>query len=537
MFIPSGRLKVVRIAAIFVIITVILSLIYLRPSLQRNKYKYTDGKTNLGPTWRENVLSQGLSTEGAYLANLMRKHGLTKDIPFSSIRIRTSQLPGTPSMIEMKPKFMPDGLKRVRVDVENLQLKTEKHLQLTSSKSSMPDNINASSLLFGISTTYSRITYSNHSMIADWQRWFTNGKGKSNGASLMLVLHHASPSETQDVLGKLVSIGIDVTVVTSVDGRDMTTRYIHMIRELAHRVTALSKEGKEKRYLALVDDEVFFPNMGHLLDKLSNYNHRKEYYIGAPSERPDWVIERNSTTTYGGGAVFLTPPAADTLSRLPCLKNAEKVSITQWDLLLRECVTKHTSLDMHILTSFYNPRDNVSVLAPPYEAGISPLALHHYRSRHRFPPGKAHLVTSICGEECFLQRYKFRDNWVLVNGYSISEYPDGIDVTSTRKRKGKALVVRPDHRETQLLGVGRRLIVDPPPANERKLVTPRGRKRSWRFLDSAVAENGEVWQAYVKRRTSTTDRIDGDERLESDIVRTKEEPSEVDSVIVLIWEP
>jgi hypothetical protein len=193
------------------------------------------------------------------------------------------------------------------------------------------------------------------------------------------------------------------------------------------------------------------------------------------------------------------------------------------------------------MTSFFSPRDELYGLqAASYESGIAPLTLHHYRNRHRFEPGKAHLVASVCGEACFLQRYGFRDDWILVNGHSLTQYPDGVEAISLQQGRKLVTQQQQHYREEKRMAVGRRLVVDDNAeenAKKRKIVTWTGRKRTWRFLDSSVGAGGEVWQAYVKRRGSSGAWADGDERLPSDVVHTNEEPSDVDSVIVLIWEP
>jgi hypothetical protein len=94
------------------------------------------------------------------------------------------------------------------------------------------------------------------------------------------------------------------------------------------------------------------------------------------------------------------------------------------------------------------------------------------------------------------------------------------------------------YREEKKLEVGDRLEVNDAhmDSKARKIVTWTGRKRTWRFLDSTVGPNGEVWQAYIKKG-STSSAGDFDDRQPGDIVHTNEEPSDVDSIIVIIWEP
>ncbi|KAI1107755.1 glycosyltransferase family 31 protein [Jackrogersella minutella] len=535
-FAPYGRSRTLQVLFSFLVICTLLSTVrlYRRQPPPPSIYDYTDGKTR-GAQQNDTSATRPLSDETLYLRYLVKKYGLTNEIPWFARRIRLQfAAKARKSMTEVSgSKFLYRDFQRVRTDDERLDLHAEKSVTLSVTKSATPDQVDASSLLFGISTSFDRLTYGNSSLIHDWARWLTDGKGVPNGASLVLTLHRATDSEVSHISSKLRSIGIDAIVLPAEEAQDSTARYLDLVHLLSRRKDELLTEEYEKKYLALVDDDVFFPSLGKLLSRLSKYSPRKKFYLGLPSEQADWTVENDVTLTYGGGVVFLTPPMADAVSKLPCLNTTAPSSAAraeskrgQWDAMLYTCIATHTSSQLHILPSLSTPLSPQTGAA--YTSDVQPLTLHHYKQRHRFEAGKAHLLTSLCGEDCFLQRFFFRDDgWVLVAGHSISAYPDGVAIEPA------PLTDRDPENK-----VGERLVLaaQPVPA-DRKLVSWAGAKRTWRLLDSRAGLDGAVWQAYVRHRGSAAAYADEDDRLpEDDTVHTLEGPADVDSVVVLIWE-
>ncbi|KAI0838941.1 glycosyltransferase family 31 protein [Hypoxylon sp. FL0890] len=556
---PYGRVRTLQILASFLIFCILLSTLrlYRRQPPPPSIYDYTDGKTR-GARQNETGITPPVSDETSYLRYLVREYRLTNEVPYFARRIRPQFDSKTrKSMTEISDsKFMSRDFQRVRVDDEQLDLHAEKTIPISVTKSATPDQVDASALLFGVSTSYDRLTYGNSSLIRDWARWLTNGNGASNGASLVLTLHRATTREINHISSTLHEKGIDAVVLPTDDTQGSTARYLDLIQLLNSRKGELQGEGREKKFLGLVDDDIFFPSMGKLLSRLSKYDVRKKLYLGLPSERSDWIVENNVTLTYGGGAVFFTPPMITAISQLPCLNSttqplspsSSESRTGQWDEALYTCITSHpgssshSDTKLHIIPSLYTPSDDLFSLRTGYESGVQPLTLHHYKHRHRFDPGKAHLVSSLCGESCFLQRFFFReDGWVLVNGHSVAEYPDGVDVLSVtgstlRESGGR-------NKNKNKVRVDEHLIFDKEDSPERrmedrKVISWAGTKRTWRLLDARIGANGEVWQAYVKRKGSPVTYGDEDDRLpEDDTVHTQDGPSDVDSVIVLIWEP
>ncbi|KAK7927013.1 hypothetical protein PG985_004011 [Apiospora marii] len=646
-----SRVRFHQIAGAALVFFVMLSLLRMARrsrsarSPQRSIYDYTEGQTaprgggGRGDHRRGDIVPEREMAE--YLRDLVSRHGLTQNITFHARRIRPEFKPRQKreSMTVIRKKFGPlhgftslqvapaaDGEDDDRHELKRASQQHQQSLPPTTAAAAyiepavltlplpgppeLPDQVDATALLFGIATTYSRLVASNASLLHDWSRWLTDGRGRSNGAGLLLVLHRASASETGHVGAKLRELGIDATVRSSSsaaagvggsspDG-DGTWSYLELVGRLALHARNIFKEetgdtkkrgGQDRKYLGLVDDDVFFPSMHRLLARLGALDPAESAYVGLPSEQADWTTTEeggNATMTYGGGAVFLTRPLAEAVSKMPCARQPQKVEqqtgvneappgpqtaaeeaaaeTGQWDERLYRCITAHHSSRLRIMPSLYTSDEEGG--DGGYDSGLRPLALHHYRQRHqRFVPSRAHLVASLAGEGSFLQRFLFRgDGWVLVNGHSIAEYPDGVDLVplsrvSNPKKPLSVLVTQQPHeilyndkenvrdnsngRGATNIRPASRIAIDSDAAQkqerkDQKVVSWTGVKRVWRHLDSRIVrdETGtvkEVWQAYVKHAGPTLEYDDG--MLDpSDTVHRQDGVSDLNSVIVLIWE-
>ncbi|KAK0375531.1 hypothetical protein CLIM01_07138 [Colletotrichum limetticola] len=465
-----------------------------------------------------------------YLREFAERHSLTQNISWYSQRIRV--VPEAPQRFpttNIKRAFADKEFQNIRWDDENFDMYPEGDANdLPVATSILPGAVDASDLLFGISTTYKRLTNANDSLIMDWQRWLTNGHGKSNGATVVVTLYRATSGEAWEIYEKLQAFGIDATVVPLEKKRDKPSRYLDLVTILMDVNEALTEQEHGKKYFGLLDDDIFLPTPGQLTQRLSKFDTSSPYYIGLPSERPDWSVENDTAVTHGGGAIFLTPPGALLVSHLPCRpEEGFTGNHTKWDSILHDCVTTHTDLSFHVLPSFYSPTDALyNIQAATYDLGISPLTLRHYKSRHRFDPSQGHAVTSVCGEACFLQRFRFADDWVLVNGYSLTHYCAGSEVVPMEADADLQGAMQYGQEAEMPLGEG---IVLHDSTEDKEVVTWRGTRNVWLLLDSVVGEKGEVWQVYVKRRGGSG-FMDGEEEGEDG------DGDHLDSVIVLIWE-
>jgi len=419
-------------------------------------------------------------------------------------------------------------------------------LQLPIAKSPLPSQISATPLLIALSTTYARLTYASSALLHDFSRWLTSLPAHTNGATLLILLHQGTSSQATSITTTLHTLGVSATVIPS--PASTTPRYASLIQTLLRHRFASS----DTKFFALVDDDVFLPALGRLLALLQKYETSTEY-LGIPSERSDWIIENSTALTYGGGAVFLTPGMLDLVGQEMCLQDPHSPSSSSssspdrnggnggknWDVELFECLTKtpspvSTHVTEKIKLKVLGGKASLASSSLGYSSGRLPLALHRYRNYHRFEAGRGHLVASVCGEVCFLSRFQFADGWVLVNGYTLTKYPGGVQAVPNRQQ----------HQTDRGVEIDERLVVldedDTENADEDDMTLVwKGRKKTWRLLDATLRDNGEVWQAYINRRgggNAVTEYID--DRRPGDLVHhDEEEKSDSDSVIVLIWEP
>ncbi|KAM4056950.1 glycosyltransferase family 31 protein [Hirsutella rhossiliensis] len=464
----------------------------------------------------------GPSAEEQYLERLAYRYALTNQTEWLAWRIQSAgRKDGGSSLIDVGLNFGSQSHKIIDLrGPDPSALRAPRKMTLPARDDTRAEPTDASDFLFGISSSYERIADRDWALVRAWERWFTGAKKESNGAGLVLMLDKATDRQLQEVDEELYARGLDAYLMSTEEPMSMATRYHELVRIFKTYGATLAASGQRKKWFGLVEDTVFFPDLSYLGERLSRYNANDELYIGLPSERQDWHADGDNMTTYGGGAVLLTRQAVDRIPRLPCLEAAEleaPVKPKRWDALLKECVEQRGGLDMRFIPALYSPKDDGDGDLPSVasqEAGARPLVLHDYQDRHRLDVGMAHLVTDVCGEACFMQRYVFHDNWVLVNGVSISQHPDGLK--HQRRR-------RANQRRGVLKGrVGRNTsgqFVDDDQEVERTFLTWTGRRNVWRLLDSAPALDGSVWQAYLRRGT-----------------RGSEGPGEMDSVIVLIWE-
>lgn len=403
---------------------------------------------------------------------------------------------------------------------------TASSIMLPVSTPLAPGAVGAPHLVFGLSTTYERMVSQDCARIRAWTRFLTDGQGVSNGATLVVILDRSRDEEVDDVLERLRAYGIDAYVTTTDDRLSMASRYLELLGMFSQFSLSLAANGQPKSWFGLMEDSIFFPHLSYLLDTLFAYNSHEPVYVGMPSEYSDRTVDGGAATTYGGGVLFLTSPVILNMEWSRCLhadhsQSQEPVQGKRWDSVIQDCFGKHTKLKMNMIPALGSPQDYVRAPSTAsQEAGQRPLILRQPDVHQAEDVMKGLQVTSVCGEGCFMQRYLFRDNFVLVNGISITEYPDGLvredghDGEDTKNQKGVSQHSQPGAS---------------PFTQPHELAGPDGtvrlprRRRVWKLLDSFVDRDGAVWQTYIQRARiwdSTSSETDG-----------------MDSAIVLIWEP
>jgi hypothetical protein len=373
------------------------------------------------------------------------------------------------------------------IDVQNPPAMTTclEPLKVPVPRSPYPRTVDASDMLFGISTTYGRLNDHGTSPLKEWSHWFTNGRG-----GLILRLVDASESELEDTRRQLIALGMDVKVYPSNSSIHMAQRYLSLLPALYN-----DPSRKHRKWLVMWDDDTFFPYMHSLLDRLSTYGHRTDLHIGTLSEDTK-NIQRHGSQAFGGAGVFSPsswPPSSPDSTTNVVLTRNFKNSNSGWgpqgDMLLRKCIYENTEIRLTILRDLHQ----LDILGDPsgfYEAVLAPLSLHHFKGGfwHSAKPYEGAQITHICGEACYLQRFLRNDDFIVSNGYSVAYYPYGIQF-DVQQMEGTFSAATDDY------GWNLDFMLGP----QRQSLVKSGRKVAWELQASSLQVDGSVRQIYIRR--------------------------------------
>jgi hypothetical protein len=459
--------------------------------------------------------------DAAHLQSLQKKYNLEDDIDYARryVRFHRQDIERV-SMTKLGKELFPKGFDRINLQNPPANTTCLRPLEVPVPNSASPKTVDASNLLFGVSTTYKRLTDEATSPMLEWAHWLTDGNGKSNGAGLVLRLVDASEEEIEHSRKIMAEMGINVKIYHSNSSDEMAARYLSLLPALYD-----DSSRKHRKFLVMCDDDTFFPSMHALLDRLSTYDHKEDLYIGTFSEDVN-NIKRHGSQAFGGAGVFFSVPLAEKIAALygQC-STAEKIkeSNTGWgpqgDILLRKCIYENTEVRLSMLRDLHQ----LDIQGDPsgfYEAGLEPLSLHHFKGGvwHKAKPYAGAQVIHACGEACFLQRFQTTDDFIISNGYSVAHYPKGIDFNVHQMER--TFSPAPDDYGWNLdfmLGPGR------------KSLAFTGRKVSWELKEAKLQNDGSVLQTYVRklddRRWSYQSGDDWYRMMEKD------------GIIELIWTP
>lgn len=288
--------------------------------------------------------------------------------------------------------------------------------------------LDASHVLFGAATTVQRAEAS----IPFLMRWLS-----STGARLILDVkgNDDKPANTKDMASlerRMRELGLAVTLISAVEKKgDNVQRYFSLVK------TLYKYKDEKTKWVGFIDDDTFFTSMSGLLSRLHTFEHQKEQYLGAVSEEW-WTVCQYGWIAMGGGGIFLSIPLLELLDRnyADCKKKATR---TFGDHRIAECIERHTDTRLTHLDGLHQI-DLHGDRSGVFESGRQTLSLHHWKEgywsedgsgpdaiRHPrwFPLDTMSLVSNVCGDTCFLQRWQFGKDTLLTNGYSIAMYPKG----------------------------------------------------------------------------------------------------------------
>ncbi|KAF2758004.1 hypothetical protein EJ05DRAFT_373959 [Pseudovirgaria hyperparasitica] len=279
-----------------------------------------------------------------------------------------------------------------------------------------------SHIIFGAATTIDRLEASFY----DFAHWISG-----TNALLYAILEPAAAPDIERLKERAKSMGFRLTVEES--ELDWHRRYFTLTRRFYEHHTSTTKWG------IIIDDDTFFISPTRLSSFLASFDHTQKYYIGGVTE--DFgQIKNFGIFGYGGASNILSIPLLAELNGLydVCVKEE-----TGGDIMLARCLYGHTGTKLtmeHRLHQF----DMNGDLSGIYESGRrrpQMLSVHHWKSWHQANMTNMAAVSSVCGDECLLQRFKFADGWWLTNGYSLVKYSkdlslDDVTIEHTWRENG-----------------------------------------------------------------------------------------------------
>lgn len=345
-------------------------------------------------------------------------------------------------------------------------------------------------LLFGISTMYKRLEES----LPAFETWLGGSESPMVAVVVDAEPENEAPKDFKAIEAMYLKAGIKLTCVKprnstlSVDQNHFT-----VIEDLVEAATPGIK------WIGLLDDDTFFPSLYNLDQELAKYDYKKSVWLGALSEDLE-AIRNWGVMAFGGAGVFLSVPLARELTpRIPdCINNARR---NTGDAILRDCIFDETHTKLTTVTGLYQHdlRGDVSGF---YESGVRPLSLHHWKSWYHAPVDKMASVVNVCGD-CFLQRWRFGDDTLFANGYSITQYSaieGGLDNLDLERTETTWVTSRNDFDWS--LGPLRERLAD-------------GKKKSYLLVDIKQTDTN-LTQFYV--------------------FKGKKENQEIDELVEIIWE-
>ncbi|KAI4251256.1 MAG: hypothetical protein LQ352_004967, partial [Teloschistes flavicans] len=345
--------------------------------------------------------------------------------------------------------------------------------------------INASRMHFGIATTLDRLADSTPMI----ERWLAH-----TSAKLFVVI--IKPDEGESPTAKQLSArqselrkrAMDVTLLPPLkEGQLYTETYFSLVKIMyTHRTAAA-------QWFVLMDDDTFFPS---LLAMLDHYNPDHQYYIGAVSEMW-WSVARYGMMAFGGAGIFLSHALASVIDAVYETCTGEMHPAAGGDERVMRCVYRHSDAKLTNEAALHQ-MDIYGDLSGVYENGRLPLSLHHWKGGE-YPVERMSRVSDVCGD-CFLQRWRFADDTVVANGYSIAVYPEGVVGGVDFERAEETWEVRTVEGSVNpgswhSLGMAReRLVLD-------------DEKIQYRLVESGPVGGGVVRQVYIHKSETEGDTV------------------------------
>lgn len=274
----------------------------------------------------------------------------------------------------------------------------------------------ASNMIFGLQTTMGRLK----STVKHLARWLPNTNARLYAIVIESEESAADDAEMAALEKHFADQGMNVTVMHPVSPVDsFAQRYFSL-------VSVMYKARDEKTdWVVCIDDDTFFPSMHDLVEMLKDHDPKKPQYIGSLSE-DWWAVNHYGLMGFGGAGILLSTPLAKVVDEFTP-EDKQHLRTSAGDISVMDCIYAHSTTKLTHIAGLHQV-DMHGDLSGFYESGREMLSLHHWKegsaAGYKLEMEKMHLVADIC-DNCFLQRWHFNNEFILSNGFSIAQYPQG----------------------------------------------------------------------------------------------------------------
>lgn len=421
------------------------------------------------------LAESGCPQSWEYLAQIGLKHELTENVLYarSCIQPVFSSEAGPEEVANVTDPIFQNAVELDLTKCSNVKIPDCTPVQLEVPKPYPKESF--SEFVFGVATSSERLRDS----ITAFAHWLSGTRATLVAA--VIDSADRSREEMEELEAQMRAAGIDAHVVGS-----------HSQDYIAHFAVLedmMDYSGPETKWFGLLDDDTFYPSLKPLSNALAQLDHTTDVYAGTLSE--DWDQVRIwGYMAYGGAGAFLSAPLANKLADnlYDCIVGS---SAQQGDILIRECVYTRSKAKLTVVPRLYQ-LDFADDVSGFFEAGLRPLNLHHWKTWFDAPVVEMAQAADFCGD-CFLQRWRFGNDTVLTNGYSIAIYRDGLKAVDLDTIEGTW------HKYTHdfdwSIGPLRRPL-------------SREEKQSFRLLESDITPQGDLRQIYIWKGNNSIGELD-----------------------------
>lgn len=320
---------------------------------------------------------------------------------FSSLYLQANFVDFEPNITERIDIAIPSA-----VPINSVDLSNKPELAPDKVKFRPIQKTDASTIIFGVATTLKRLEES----IEAFSRW--SARNDAHIVALLSPKDDKKGLTNNGVIRKAMSNGMTMTIIEMDKG--YLERYIALVEVLHDEFLK-----PHHKWVAIIDDDTFFPSMQRLTNMLGKYDTRYPYYVGGMSE--DFKkIDEWGYQAFGGAGIFLTVPLVKQLR--PVMERCYEFPIMSGDGKLAQCISEYTTAVLNPEPSLHQ-LDMMGDLTGFFEAARPvPVSLHHWKSWGHYDMAAINAVAMVTGPESIFQKFLLADGFWMTHGFSIVRY-------------------------------------------------------------------------------------------------------------------